>query len=209
MIFLKIHFNMPYPSPIQALVDQFTKFPGIGEKSAQRFVFFLLRQQQQDLLRLAKLIMNLRDSIFTCMTCNNYSDRAICAICANPSREKSILCVTAFSHEVEALEKTGDFRGLYHILGGNINILEGVTPDKLKIKELTNRLHHPDQKIKEIILAFNPDLEGESTTLYLSKLLKSYPVRVTRLARGLPRGADIEYADEVTLGDAMKLRRDV
>lgn len=200
---------MPYPSPIQALVDQFTKFPGIGEKSAQRFVFFLLRQQQQDLLRLAKLIMNLRDSILTCMICNNYSDRATCTICAGPSREKNILCVVAFSHEVEALEKTGDFRGLYHVLGGNINILEGVTPDKLKIKELTTRLSNPDQKIKEVILAFNPDLEGESTTLYLSKLLKSYPVRVTRLARGLPRGADIEYADEVTLGDAMKLRRDV
>ena len=200
---------MPYPSPIQALIDQFTKFPGIGEKSAQRFVFFLLRQQQQDLLRLAKLIMNLRDSILTCIICHNYSDRATCAICTHPSREKSTLCVVAFSHEVEAIEKTGDFRGLYHVLGGNINILEGMTPDKLHIKELVDRLKHPDQKIKEIILAFNPDLEGESTTLYLTKLLKSYPVRITRLARGLPRGADIEYADEVTLGDAMKLRREV
>ncbi len=200
---------MSYPSPIQALVDQFTKFPGIGEKSAQRFVFFLLRQHQQDLLRLAKFIMNLRDSILTCTVCYNYSDRTTCSLCANPSREKSVLCIVAFSHEVEAIEKTGDFRGLYHVLGGNINILEGMTPDKLNIKELIERLKHPDQKIKEIILAFNPDLEGESTTLYLSKLLKSYQVRVTRLARGLPRGADIEYADEVTLGDAMKLRREV
>lgn len=200
---------MPYPSPIQALIEQFAKFPGIGEKSAQRFVFFLLRQQTQDILRLAKLIMNLRDSIMTCIVCHNYSDRTICAVCTSPSREKTLLCVVAFSHEVEALEKTGDYRGLYHVLGGNINILEGMTPDKLKIKELTERLKHHDQKIKEVVLAFNPDLEGESTTLYLSKLLKSYPVRVTRLARGLPRGADIEYADEVTLGDAMKLRREV
>jgi len=200
---------MSYPTPIQALIDQFTKFPGIGEKSAQRFVFFLLRQQQQELLRMAKLIMNLRDAIVTCLVCHNYADRTPCALCAHPSREKGVVCVVAFSHEVEAIEKTGDYRGLYHILGGNINILEGITPDKLKIKELTERLKHPDQKIKEIILAFNPDLEGESTTLYLSKLLKSYPVRVTRLARGLPRGADIEYADEVTLGDAMKMRREV
>lgn len=160
-------------------------------------------------MRIAKLIMNLRDSIMTCIVCHNYSDRTTCAICLHPSREKSALCVVAFSHEVEALEKTGDYRGMYHVLGGNINILEGVTPDRLTIKELIERLKQPDQKIKEIILAFNPDLEGESTTLYLSKLLKSYPVRVTRLARGLPRGADIEYADEVTLGDAMKLRREV
>lgn len=200
---------MSYPSPIQALIDQFTKFPGIGEKSAQRFVFFLLRQHQQDLLRLAKLIMNLQDSILTCIMCHNYSERTVCLLCANPSREKSLLCIVAFSHEVEAIERTGDFRGVYHVLGANINILEGMTPDKLTIKELIERLKHPDQKIKEVILAFNPDLEGESTTLYLSKLLKSYPVRVTRLARGLPRGADIEYADEVTLGDAMKLRREV
>jgi recombination protein RecR len=200
---------MSYPSPIQALIDQFVKFPGIGEKSAQRFVFFLLRQNQQDLLRMAKLIMNLRDTVVICLSCHNYADRTPCAICTNPSREKNTLCVVAFSHEVEAIEKTGDYRGLYHVLGGNINILEGITPDKLNIKELIERLKHPDQKIKEVILAFNPDLEGESTTLYLSKLLKTYPVRVTRLARGLPRGSDIEYADEITLGDAMKLRREI
>ena len=200
---------MSYPSPIQALIDQFAKFPGIGEKSAQRFVFFLLRQPQQELLRMAKLIMNLRDAILTCSMCHNYSDRTLCMQCANPSRDKSVLCVVAVSHEVEALEKTGEYRRLYHVLGGNINILDGITPDKLTIKELIERLKHPDQLIKEVILAFNPDLEGESTMLYLSKLLKTYPVKITRLARGLPRGADIEYADEITLADAMKARREV
>ena len=200
---------MPYPSIMQSLIDAFSKFPGIGEKSAQRFVFYLLRQPQQELIKIAKLLMNLSDGIIVCASCHNYSDKNPCALCINPSRDHGMLCVVAYSHEINALERTGEYRGAYHVLGGNINILDGVTPDKLKIKELVERIRDSKKKIQEIILAFNPDLEGESTTLYLSKLLKHYPLRVTRLARGLPRGADIEYADEVTLGDAMKFRRDV
>lgn len=197
---------MPYPSHITALIEQFTRLPGIGEKSAQRFVLFLLRQSQQDLLRLSKLIMNLHDAVTTCSICHNYTERTPCVLCSHIGRDKSKICVVAFSHDVEALEKTREFNGVYHVLGGNINMLEGMTPDKLSIKHLMERITDSRIPLSEIILAFNPDLEGESTTLYLSKLLKNYSVRVTRLARGLPRGADIEYADEITLADALKSR---
>lgn len=200
---------MAYPAPIQQLIELFVKFPGIGEKTAQRFVFYLLRTQQADLIKFAKLIMNLHDAVVICRICFNYSDRNPCILCSNPSRDHTLICVVAYSHEVNAVERTGEFRGTYHVLGGNINILEGITPDKLKIKELIERIQGSKKKVQEIILAFNPDLEGESTTLYLSKLLKTYPLRVTRLARGLQRGADIEYADEVTLGDAVKARREL
>lgn len=201
--------SMAYPSAIQALIDTFSKFPGIGEKTAQRFVFHLLRQPQQELIRFAKQIMNLNDAVMVCSTCFNYSDRNPCASCVHPSREAGVICVVAYSHDVQALERTGEYKGAYHVLGGNINILDGITPDKLKIKELVERIKNASKKMQEVILAFNPDLEGESTTLYLSKLLKHYPVRVTRLARGLPRGADIEYADEITLGDAVKSRKEM
>jgi recombination protein RecR len=201
--------RVPFPTPIQALVDQFAKFPGIGEKTAQRFAFYLLRLPNQDLLRLAKLIMNLHDSILVCGTCQSFSDRNPCALCSNISRDHSMLCVVSQSNDIVSFERTGEYRGVYHVLGGTINILEGTTPDKLKVKELVERILDQHRKISEVILAFNPDLEGESTALYLSKLLRSYPIKITRLARGLPRGADIDYADEVTLGDALKSRREI
>jgi recombination protein RecR len=200
---------MSYPSPIQQLVDSFAKFPGIGERSAQRFVFYLLRQPRQELIRFAKLIMNLPDAITVCRVCCNYSERNPCAYCSSASREQSLICVVAYSHDMRALERTGAYRGLYHVLGGTLNILDGVTPDKLRIKELVERIKNANKKIQEIILGFNPDLEGESTALYLSKLLKPYEMKVTKLARGLPRGADIEYADDITLGEALKARREV
>lgn len=190
-------------------MEQFAKFPGIGEKAAQRFVFFLLRQPSSELIKIAKLIMSLHDSVTVCQTCFNYSERNPCPICSSASRDRSIICVVAQSHDVSALEKTREYRGLYHVLGGTVNILEGITPDKLKVRELVERVKESTKKITEVILAFNPDIEGESTNLYLSKLLKNYPVTVTRLARGLPRGADIDYADEITLGDALKSRRTI
>lgn len=198
-----------YPQHIQALIDTFAKFPGIGEKAAQRFVFYLLRQSQPELLKFAKLIMNLPDAIMLCGQCATYADRTPCAICSSMSRDQTTMCVVSSSHNVAAIERIGEYRGVYHVLGGALNILEGITPDKLKIKELVTRVKNPHKKIREVILACNPDLEGESTMLYLSKILKSYPVRVTRLARGLPRGADIEYADDVTLSDALKSRREI
>lgn len=199
---------MSYPHSIQNLIDYFTKFPGIGEKTAQRFVFFLLRQPQQELIRFAKLIMNLPDAITLCRVCYNYTEKNPCGICS-AARDKSMLCVVSHSHDLSAVERTGAYHGFYHVLGGTLNILDGITPDKLRFKELIERIAAPDIKIQELILAFNPDLEGESTVLYLSKLLKSYKVRVTKLARGLPRGADIEYADDVTLSEALRARKDV
>lgn len=198
-----------YPQHIQALIDYFARFPGIGEKSAQRFVFFLLRQPSAELMKLAKLIMNLPDAITLCALCHNYSDRTPCSLCASPHRDHQTICVVAASHNVASLERTQEYKGVYHILHGTLNILEGVTPDKLKIRELVMRIKDSQKKIHEVILAFNPDLEGESTMLYLSKILKSYPVRVTRLAQGLPRGADIEYADDITLSDALRARREL
>ncbi len=196
-----------YPQHLQSLIDYFARFPGIGEKSAQRFVFFLLRQPAAELMKLAKLIMNLPDAITVCGQCHNYSDRTPCPLCASGSRDQSTICVVSASHNVASLERTQEYKGVYHILHGTLNILEGVTPDKLKIRELVTRVNNPNRKIREVILAFNPDLEGESTMLYLSKILKSYPVRVSRLAQGLPRGADIEYADDITLSDALRARR--
>lgn len=198
-----------YPQHIQALIDVFARFPGIGEKAAQRFVFFLLRQPQAELLKIAKLIMNLPDAILVCGQCATYSDRTPCILCTSISRDQTIICVVATAHDLAALERTGEYRGVYHVLGGTLNMLEGVTPDKLKIKELITRVKNPHKKIREVILACNPDLEGESTMLYLSKILKNYPFKVTRLARGLPRGADIEYADDVTLSDALRSRREL
>lgn len=198
-----------YPASIQALVEQFTKFPGIGEKTAQRFVFFLLRASPQELAKFAKCVMNLQDSLTICALCRNYAESHLCLLCSNQSRDHATICVVAYSHEMAAIEKTSEYKGVYHILGGNLNILEGVTPDKLAIKELLERIKEPQKKIQEVILAFNPDLEGESTGLYLSKLLRPYSLKITRLARGLPRGADIEYADEITLGDALKSRREM
>ena len=200
---------MAYPPAIKLLIDQFAKFPGIGEKSGQRFVFYLLRQSSDDLLRLAKLIMNLRDSVTICMTCQNYSERSPCTVCSSQSRDHGLLCVVAQSHDVSAFEKTREFKGVYHVLGGTINMLEGITPDKLKVRELVDRIRNPHRPISEVIFGFNPDLEGESTALYLSKLLKNEPLTLTRLARGLPRGADIDYADEMTLADALKSRRPI
>lgn len=200
---------MGYPSVLQALINQFAKFPGIGEKSAQRFVFFLLRQQKEDLLSLAKLIAYLRETIVTCSICHNYSDKNPCTLCMSQERDRAILCVVAYSHDVHALEKTGEYKGLYHVLGGNLNVLDGMTPDKLHIKQLVERIRDSKLAVREVILAFNPDLEGESTNLYLSKILKQFTVKTTKLARGLPRGADIEYADEMTLADAMKARREI
>lgn len=198
-----------YPQHIQALIDFFARFPGIGEKTAQRFVFFLLRQPPAELIKLAKLIMNLPDAILLCAQCCNYADRNPCSLCASSTRDQSTICVVAASHNVAVLERTQEYKGVYHVLNGTLNILEGITPDKLKIKELIGRLTNPTRKIKEVILAFNPDLEGESTMLYLSKILKPYQIKVTRLARGLPRGADIEYADDITLSDALRSRREL
>ncbi|RJQ34881.1 recombination protein RecR [Candidatus Parcubacteria bacterium] len=194
------------PDFIQRLIDQFDKLPGIGPKTATRLVFDLLHRQD-DVREFAEALTQAHNKIHFCPECFNLSDDGLCNICANPARDKSLVCVVAHNQDVEAIEKTGDFDGVYHLLNGLMSPLEGVTPDKLKIKELEKRLEK--NVIKEIILALDQSMEGEATSIYLSKLLKNYPLTVSQLARGIPMGANIEYTDEVTLSSALKNRKQI
>lgn len=202
-----------FPIPIQNLINEFSKLPGIGQKSSQRFVFYLLKKDKTEVEKLAKALENLRNEIKLCGVCKAFSSNDPCPICSNSRREKNILCVVAESTDMAVIESTGEYKGLYHILGGLLNTLDGVTPDMLNIKSLVERVKL--ENFDEIILAFDPTIEGESTVMYLKKILEPYAtnpahkrdgVKLTRLARGLPMGADIEYADEITLSNALKGR---
>ncbi len=230
------------PSNLQQLIDELCKFPGVGPKTALRYLFHLLNQPKEHLESLGEKIKNLPKTYKTCSVCFNFSEVDPCAICAAPNRDKSILCVVATPQDLSVVESTGEFKGVYHILGGVLNPLEGITADKLRIKELQDRIKNnarcrasetsasprSQDGIKEIILALNPDMQGETTMLYLNKILKNSAsigvgsdfklerggasastIKITRLARGLPVGATVEYADEVTLSDAIKERKDI
>jgi len=192
-----------YPKNIQDLIDEFSHFPTIGPKTAERFIFYLLKKSPQNLEKLADLIKNLKN-FSSCRICGNFSEKNICPICADNQRDHSIICVVAEPQDLVAIEKTNEYHGVYHILGGVINNIQGTGPEKLRINELLQRIKK--SPVKEIILALNPDLEGETTSLYLINLLKKYPIKITRLARGLPMGSDLEYADEITLSNAIKRR---
>jgi len=200
-----------FPLVIQNLTDSFSRLPGVGPKTALRFVFYLLRQKQEDNIKFAKAIEMLGSSIATCQICQNFSEKNPCAICSDRNRDQSVICVVAEHQDLPVIENTGEYRGAYHILGGVLDPLHGITPDQLKIKELIYRVQN--NNIKEIVLALNPDLEGETTILYLTKLIKSFDknsiIKITRLARGLPIGCDLEYADEVTVSDALKGRKEL
>jgi len=200
-----------FPLVIQNLTDSFSRLPGVGPKTALRFVFYLLRQKQEDNIKFAKAIEMLGSSIATCQVCQNFSEKNPCAICSDRNRDQSVICVVAEHQDLPVIENTGEYRGAYHILGGVLDPLHGITPDQLKIKELIYRVQN--NNIKEIVLALNPDLEGETTILYLTKLIKSFDknsiIKITRLARGLPIGCDLEYADEVTVSDALKGRKEL
>lgn len=198
---------MEYPDSIKNLIDQFSKLPSLGPKSAERIVFYLLKQSKDDLKKLTKNIENLKDEIKICQSCFNISTKSPCPICTNRQRDHATICVVAQLQDVLVIEKTGEYNGLYHVLQGVLNPIEGITPEKLRIKELINRIKKDG--IKEIIIATNPDLEGESTAMYLTRQLKPLKVKVTRLAKGLPVGADLEYADEITVSNALKGRREV
>lgn len=198
---------MEYPDLIKNLIDQFSKLPSLGPKSAERIVFYLLKQSKDDLKKLTKNIENLKDEIKICQICFNISTKSPCLICTNRQRNRSTICVVSYPQDVLVIEKTGEYNGLYHVLQGVLNPIEGITPEKLRIKELINRIKKDG--IKEIIIATNPDLEGESTAMYLTRQLKPMKVKVTRLAKGLPVGADLEYADEITVSNALKGRREV
>ena len=197
----------PTPRALERLIQEFTKLPGIGPKTAERLVYYLLKQPKEELVSLADSLRQAKDEVVICRQCFRFADQDPCPICADKRRDKSLLCVVAESQNIPVIEKTGAFAGHYHVLGGLISPLEGITPDKLKIDELEQRLK--TNGVKEVILALNPDLDGETTSLYLAKLIKPIGIKVTRLARGLPMGADLEYADEVTLENAILGRKEI
>jgi len=192
---------------MQAMIDALSRLPGVGPKSAQRIAFHLLKTDRDEVTRLTKAITEARESVRFCERCFNFSETPICHICSDDRRDGTTLCVVEESRDVVAIEKTGQFRGRYHVLLGAINPLEGVGPEHLKVRELLLRLE--PESINEVILCLNPNTEGDVTTMYLGRLLKPLGVKVTQLAMGLPVGGDLEYADEVTLGRALTGRREV
>lgn len=198
---------MLYTRPLAALIGELQKLPGIGPKSAQRLAFHLLRQDTTEIRRLADALVEAKERIRACSTCCNLSAEDPCELCLAPGRDDAVLCVVAEPRDLVALEKTREFKGRYHVLGGLISPMDGVGPDQLKVAEMLGRLGQGH--ITEVILALNPTVEGEATTLYLSRLLKPAGIRVTRLAFGLPMGTDLDFADEVTLARALEGRREL
>jgi recombination protein RecR len=194
-----------YEGVVQDLIDELGRLPGVGPKSAQRIAFHVLQADPIDVRRLVSALTEVIDKVRFCITCGNVSSDELCRICRDPRRDVTVLCVVEEPKDVVAIEKTREFRGRYHILGGAISPIEGVGPDDLRVKELVTRL--ASAEVTEIILATDPNLEGEATATYLARLLKPMGLRVTRLASGLPVGGDLEYADELTLGRAFEGRR--
>lgn len=196
-----------YQGALADLIDALNKLPGIGPKSAQRLAFYLLQTNQEEVENLANILLQVKSKVQSCATCGTVSETKICNICADTKRDDSIICVVEEVKDISALEKTREFKGRYHVLGGAISPIDGIGPDQLRIKELVQRLQR--DIVKEIILATNPNLEGEATASYLTRVLEPSGVLVTRLASGLPVGGELEYADEVTLGRALTGRRRV
>ena len=196
-----------YAGPVQDLIDELGRMPGIGPKSAQRIAFHLLKIPTEDALRLATAITEAKARVAFCTRCFNVCEGELCGVCADDRREAGVLCVVEEPRDLVAVEKTGRFRGRYHVLQGAISPIEGIGPDQLRISELLARLD--PESVTEVILCTNPNIEGEATAMYLGRLLGPLGVRVTRIASGLPVGGDLEYADELTLGRALEGRRDV
>jgi recombination protein RecR len=194
-----------YEGVVQDLIDELGRLPGVGPKSAQRIAFYLLAAEPTDVRRLAHALLEVKDKVRFCTTCGNVAEDDQCRICRDSRRDPSVLCVVEEPKDVVAIERTREFRGRYHVLGGAISPIEGIGPDDLRIRELMTRL--ADGTVTELILATDPNLEGEATATYLARLVKPMGLRVTRLASGLPVGGDLEYADEVTLGRAFEGRR--
>jgi recombination protein RecR len=196
-----------YAAPVQELIDELGRLPGVGPKSAQRIAFYLLKLPRDDALRLARSITEVKDRVSFCTRCFNIAEGDECMICTDTKRDTTLLCVVEEPRDIVAVEKTGEFRGRYHVLQGAISPIEGIGPDQLKVKELLERLDA--ESIEEIILCTNPNIEGEATAMYLSRLLQPLGVKTTRIESGLPVGGDLEYADELTLGRALEGRREV
>ena len=196
-----------FAAPMENLIEQLSRLPGVGPKTAQRLAMFLLSADADQARELAEAIIDLKEKIRFCRECFNISEGDLCLICSNPKRDDGIICVVEEPRDVAAVERTGGFRGKYHVLGGAISPIDGVGPDRLRVKELLERVK--ERAVREVILATNPNAEGEATAMYLAEQLKSPGTRVSRIASGLPVGADLEYADEVTLGKSLEGRREL
>ncbi len=192
---------------IQKLLDEFERLPGIGPKSAQRIVYWLLNATSDEANRLARAIIEVKETVHFCKQCFNYAEDDLCRFCSDADRDASLICVVSEPRDVFAIERTGEFKGLYHVLGGAISPIDGVGPDDLTIKDLLGRL--AGDTVLEVLLATNPNVEGETTAIYLSKIIKPLGIKTTRPASGLPVGGDLEFADEVTLGRAIESRREL
>ena len=189
---------------IQKLLDEFERLPGVGPKSAQRMVYYVLNTDRASAMRLAEAITEVKDAVRFCSRCYNYAERELCEICESPKRDQSVICVVSEPRDIPPIERTAVFNGVYHVLGGELAPMEGIGPDELRIAELMKRLASSD--VTEVVLATNPNIEGETTAAYLARLIKPLDIKVTRPASGLPVGGDLEFADEVTLGRAFEGR---
>ena len=196
-----------YTPALQKLIDELGKLPGVGPKSAQRIAFHLIKLPEQDALSLANAIQEAKQKVRFCETCFNMSDEVICEICSDTQRDSSLVCVVEEPRDIVALERTREYKGLYHVLQGAINPIDGIGPEQLKIRELLERLK--GNTVVEVILCTNPNIEGEATAMYLAKLIEPLGIQVSRIASGLPVGGDLEYADELTLGRALEGRRNI
>ncbi|HLD20161.1 MAG TPA: recombination mediator RecR [Patescibacteria group bacterium] len=197
------------PSALERAMEQFEKLPGIGPKTAERFVLYLMKRSKEEIIAFTKALIDLKNEIHLCPQCFNFADNEneLCGICSDPKRDRAMICVVAESSDVVALEHTSEYKGVYHVLGGILSPIHGITPDRIRIQQLLHRVELSPPH--EIILALNPDIDGETTSLYLTRLLKGKPFRLTHLARGLPMGSDLDYADEITLTNALTNRRDI
>ena len=196
-----------YPEAVARLIEALQRLPGIGPKSAQRMTFYLLKRPIEEVRELSESLVAVKEQIVSCGTCFNVTDQSPCRICSDPARDDRLLCIVEEPNDLLAMERTGEYRGRYHVLLGALSPLDGIGPDDLKVRELLARLEA--NAVGEVILATNPNVEGEATALYLAKLLRPLGLRVTRIARGLPVGGDLEYADQVTLSKALEGRREI
>lgn len=198
---------MIYPKSIAALIEHFQKFPSVGPKSAQRMAFYLLRMSENEVQKFAQSIIEAKKNTHTCEICFNLSSTSPCEICTSSRRDRSVICVVAETKDLIAIEKTNEYKGLYHVLQGLISPMDGIGAEDIRIKELLNRLTNED--VKEVILALSPSVEGEATSLYLSKLMRPFGIKISRIAFGLPVGSDLEYVDEITIAKALEGRHEL
>lgn len=196
-----------YSGHIDRLIERLGKLPGVGYKTAQRLAFYIINMPQEEVTGLADAIRNAKENIAYCQTCYNISDKDPCSICNSPNRDESLICVVEDPRDVAAMERTREYHGKYHVLHGTISPSSAVTPDMIRIRELVSRLH--DDKVEEVIIATNTTIDGEATAMYIARLIKPFGIKVTRIAHGLPVGANLEFADDVTIGKALEGRREI